>query len=88
MNHKPIPEPSPDGVLRYQSRSRTQPANSRDGFDFSIVLDPFMGSGTTALVALQLSRRLVGIELKPEYIKMAKSKDRAADGAEDVEKIA
>jgi len=35
------------------------------------VLDPFLGSGTTAAVALQLGRRAVGIELKPEYIDLA-----------------
>lgn len=36
-----------------------------------IVLDPFMGSGTTALVALKHNRRFIGIELNPDYIKMA-----------------
>ncbi|AXN53396.1 DNA methyltransferase [Methanobacterium virus Drs3] len=32
-----------------------------------IVLDPFMGSGTTASVAKRLNRNYVGIELNPEY---------------------
>jgi len=36
-----------------------------------IVLDPFFGSGTTGVVALKLSRRFIGIELNPEYIKIA-----------------
>lgn len=36
-----------------------------------LVLDPFMGAGTTALVALQLNRKFVGYELNPEYIKIA-----------------
>lgn len=31
------------------------------------ILDPFMGSGTTALAALSLGRSFVGIELNPEY---------------------
>lgn len=35
------------------------------------VLDPFSGAGTTALVALRLGRRAVGIELNPEYIEMS-----------------
>ena len=36
-----------------------------------IVMDPFLGSGTTAFVALRLNRRFVGIEINPEYCKMA-----------------
>ena len=36
-----------------------------------IVLDPFLGAGTTALVARKLNRNYVGIELNPEYIKIA-----------------
>ena len=36
-----------------------------------IVLDPFIGSGTTAKVAKQLGRNYLGIELSPEYIKLA-----------------
>jgi DNA modification methylase len=39
-----------------------------------IVLDPFLGSGTTALVAKRLGRRFVGIELNPEYVKMARER--------------
>jgi len=36
-----------------------------------IVLDPFMGAGTTGLVANRLNRNFVGIELNHEYVKMA-----------------
>ena len=39
-------------------------ATSRPG---DIVLDPFMGSGTTAQVALQHGRQYMGCELNPEY---------------------
>jgi len=35
------------------------------------VLDPFFGSGTTGLVAKQLDRHFIGIELNPEYVKLA-----------------
>jgi DNA modification methylase len=35
------------------------------------VLDPFMGSGTTALVARKLGRRSIGIELNREYARLA-----------------
>ena len=36
------------------------------------VLDPFVGSGTTLLVATQHNRKSIGIELNPEYIEIAK----------------
>lgn len=39
-----------------------------------IVLDPFMGSGTTLKVAKQLNRSGIGIELKKEYIEIAKQR--------------
>ncbi len=38
------------------------------------VLDPFMGSGTTALAARNLSRNSVGYEINPEFIEIAKQK--------------
>ncbi|HXG51123.1 MAG TPA: site-specific DNA-methyltransferase [candidate division Zixibacteria bacterium] len=41
------------------------------GWEPGIVLDPFMGSGTTAFVAQRLGRRWMGIELNPKYIKIA-----------------
>ena len=44
-------------------------AGSKEG---DIVLDPFMGSGTTALVAQKLGRKWIGIELNPEYIEIIK----------------
>jgi len=41
------------------------------GFEPGIVLDPFMGAGTTALVALTQRKRFIGIEIKQEYIDMS-----------------
>ena len=41
-----------------------------------IVLDPFFGAGTTGLVAQKLNRNYVGIELNPEYIKIAEQRLR------------
>ena len=36
-----------------------------------VVLDPFMGSGTTGIIAYKLDRYYVGIELNPKYVEMA-----------------
>lgn len=37
-----------------------------------VVLDPFMGSGTTGIVARKLNRNYVGCELNPDYQRMGK----------------
>lgn len=44
-------------------------AGSRPG---DIVLDPFNGAGTTGLVATQLRRNYIGIEINPAYVEMTK----------------
>ena len=36
-----------------------------------LVLDPFLGSGTTAVVALDNEREAIGFEIKPEYVDIA-----------------
>ena len=50
-----------------------------------LVLDPFMGAGTTALVAESLGRRWLGFELNPEYITIARR--RLAQAREERKKI-
>lgn len=39
-----------------------------------IVIDPFLGSGTTACVCIEENRKYLGIELNPEYIKIAQKR--------------
>ena len=43
-------------------------ASSNEG---DLVLDPFVGSGTTCRVADVLKRRWLGIDINPEYIAMS-----------------
>ena len=45
-----------------------------------IVLDPFMGSGTTAEAAVQTDRRYVGYEINPEYVEHARARVSQAEG--------
>lgn len=40
----------------------------------AIVLDPFAGAGTVAVVARELNRSSIGIELNPEYIELARAR--------------
>jgi DNA modification methylase len=42
----------------------------------AVVLDPFFGSGTTGIVAENLYRKWIGIELNPEYIAIAEKRLR------------
>jgi DNA modification methylase len=44
------------------------------------VLDPFVGSGTTGVVSLEHGRHFTGIELNPEYLKMAQSRITGIEG--------
>jgi DNA modification methylase len=42
--------------------------------DGGVVLDPYMGSGTTGVAALRLGRRFIGIELDPTYCAIARGR--------------
>jgi len=48
-----------------------------------LVLDPFIGSGTTALAALELRRRCIGFDVSDEYVRVASARV-AATRASDV----
>jgi len=39
-----------------------------------IVLDPFVGTGTTAIAAKRLGRRYIGIDIDPKYVEITKEK--------------
>ena len=43
-------------------------ASSNEG---DTVLDPFMGSGTTALSSYRLAREFIGVEIEPKYVRLA-----------------
>jgi len=43
-----------------------------------MVIDPFLGSGTTAVIAKQMGRRFIGIEISPEYCRIAEDRLRTA----------
>jgi site-specific DNA-methyltransferase (adenine-specific) len=58
----PFPEELPHRLIQLLS------------FEDDVILDPFMGSGTSALSALKNNRRFVGYDLEPEYIKLAENR--------------
>ena len=40
----------------------------------AVVLDPFLGSGTTAIACINLNRNWIGIEREKEYIEIAQAR--------------
>jgi site-specific DNA-methyltransferase (adenine-specific) len=63
--HEKTPHPTqkPEELLRKIVFASSKPGD--------LVIDPFLGSGTTAVVAEQLKRRWKGCDLSPEYCRWA-----------------
>ena len=49
--------------------------------EHQVILDPFLGSGTTALAALQTNRKCIGVEINAAYYAIARGRLRAVEGA-------
>lgn len=58
----PFPEELPRRLIEFYS------------FKGDVILDPYMGSGTTAIAALKLSRHFIGYEINPEYVQLSKKR--------------
>ena len=69
QNHHPTVKPL--ALMRYLVRLVTPP----DG----VVLDPFLGSGTTAIAAVQEGFDWIGIEREAEYCDIAEARIAAAE---------
>jgi DNA modification methylase len=63
-------------------RGALQPScDCRAAWEPGLVLDPFMGSGTTAIAAERQGRRWLGIELNPEFARLAEERIAQARAA-------
>ena len=70
--------------LRKENNQRSHPTQKPEALLYRIILastnkndlilDPFLGSGTTAVVAKKLQRNFIGIEQDPEYIALARKR--------------
>jgi DNA modification methylase len=58
------PCPKPEKWATWLIKRATKPGD--------LVIDPFMGSGTTLRAAKDLNRRAIGIDLSPKYCEIAK----------------
>jgi DNA modification methylase len=66
------PAPFPEKLPARLMRLYTYGAAAR--FSGEVVLDPFVGTGTTCAVAKSMGRRYVGIDINPSYVTMAKER--------------
>ena len=64
------PTEKPIELLAYLIEKITDPGD--------LILDPFMGSGTTGVAAVQLGRRFIGVEIDPTYFAIAARRIRQA----------
>lgn len=67
-------QPSPDAHFATFPEALVQPCIKAGTKTGDTVLDPFLGSGTTALVANKLGRDAIGCELNPEYVEIARKR--------------
>lgn len=65
----PHPTQKPEALIERIVRASSNPGD--------VVLDPFLGSGTTVRVATVLNRAATGIEINPDYIEMARNRLKA-----------
>jgi len=65
-----------DGGMRYADVQLVGEQACECGAEFKngLVLDPFMGAGTSALVSKNMGRDFIGFEINPEYIEIAKER--------------
>lgn len=77
MRKNTHPTVKPTDLMRYLCRLVTPPGG--------VVLDPFMGSGSTGKAALLEGFRFIGCELSPEYMNIAKSRIESVDPEEETE---
>jgi DNA modification methylase len=70
----PFPEALPNRLIAMYSFRAAPEA----GFAGDVVLDPFCGSGTTCVAARRLGRRVVGIDVNPEFCDRARARVEAA----------
>ena len=66
--------PFPDAHFAVFPEALVRPCVQAGSKPDDLVLDPFCGSGTTGVVALQEGRRFIGIDLSAEYVKMAEAR--------------
>lgn len=73
-------EPCPEAHFAVFPRALIRPCVVAGTKENDLILDPFYGTGTVGIVAKELGRRCVGVELSGEYIEIAKKRTSVVQG--------
>lgn len=73
-------EPYPGAHFAVFPRALIRPCVLAGTNKEDLILDPFYGAGTVGLVAKELGRRCIGIELNKDYIELARERTNAVQG--------
>ena len=75
-----------EAVLKADSKKKAHPCQMPIALPYraivfstdpkSVIFDPFIGSGTTAVAAIQTGRHYIGIDISPEYCALARDRIR------------
>ncbi len=74
-------EPCPEAHFAVFPRALVRPCILAGTKENDLILDPFYGSGTVGMVAKELGRRCVGIEINPDYVQIARKRTAVVQGA-------
>jgi DNA modification methylase len=74
-------EPCPEAHFAVFPRALVRPCLLAGSRSNDVILDPFYGAGTVGIVAKELGRRCVGIEIKSDYVNIARKRTSAVQTA-------
>ncbi|MDI6790222.1 MAG: site-specific DNA-methyltransferase [Thermodesulfobacteriota bacterium] len=74
-------EPCPEAHFAVFPRELIRPCIMAGSRPNDVIFDPFYGAGTTGIVAKELDRRCIGIELNPEFIDIARKRTAETQGS-------
>jgi DNA modification methylase len=74
-------EPCPEAHFAVFPKALVRPCIMAGSRPDDVVLDPFYGAGTTGIVAKELDRKCIGIELNREYIDIAQKRTAEVQGS-------
>ena len=84
LRHKRIPADDLDHPNE-KPTSLMQELSEKLSQENGVIFDPFLGSGTTGVAAVQLGRKFIGCEINPDYYAIAEKRIKQAQESRQLE---